>query len=119
MIGGAAGALARFLLSGLITLQAGDLRFPLGTFIVNIVGCFAIGLLAGLSLKHHFFSPEIYLLFATGFLGGFTTFSAFGLESLLLFQRGEALTAAIYITASVVVGLLFVWLGYRLIPTGV
>ncbi len=114
--GGALGAVTRYLLSGWITLHLVGSRFPTGTLAVNLLGCFAIGLLAGLSQKHHVLSPEINLLLTTGFLGGFTTFSAFGLESFMLYQRGEALIAGSYILASLLLGLLCVWLGFQLIP---
>lgn len=114
-VGGALGSVGRFLLSGWVLHHAVDWRFPLGTFVVNVLGCLGVGVVGGLVVKHDFFSPEVRLLLLTGVAGGFTTFSAFGLETFYLLRRGEALVAGGYVAASVVVGLLAVWGGFLLV----
>jgi fluoride exporter len=114
-LGGFAGSIARYALSGIVLHQAAGARFPFGTFIVNVAGCLAIGLLAGLVESRGLFSFHVRLFLLTGVLGGFTTFSAFGFESLALARRGELAVAALYVVLSVVVGLAAVWLGMRLL----
>lgn len=113
-LGGALGSVARFKLSGWVLHQTTHWRFPVGTFAVNLIGCLVAGLLAGMAVKQDLFSAETRLLLFTGLLGGFTTFSAFGLETLLLLKRGEAGVAVANVLVSVVVGLLLAWLGYEL-----
>lgn len=113
-LGGAIGSVARFKLSGYVLHHTIDWRFPAGTFAVNVIGCLIAGLLAGLAEKHDFMSPETRLLLFTGILGGFTTFSAFGLETMFLLRRGEVLVAGANIVLSVVLGLLALWLGLGL-----
>ena len=109
--GGAIGSVARYKLSGFILHHTIDWRFPAGTFAVNVIGCFIAGLLAGLAEKHDFFSPETRLLVFTGILGGFTTFSAFGLETMHLLKRGELGVAAANVLLSVAAGLVALWIG--------
>ena len=109
--GGALGSVARYKLSGFVLHHTIDWRFPAGTFAVNVIGCFVAGLLAGLAEKHDFFSPETRLLVFTGILGGFTTFSAFGLETMHLLKRGELGIAAANVLLSVAVGLAALWIG--------
>jgi CrcB protein len=75
--------------------------FPWGTLAVNVVGCFVIGVFAELIARKFNASTELRLLLITGFLGGFTTFSAFSLDAISLFERGEAVAGGIYIAASV------------------
>lgn len=114
-IGGAAGSVARYLLSSW-TMQAADMpKFPLGTFAVNLLGCLLIGACAGLAERFAWFGSDVRLLLMTGLLGGFTTFSAFGLETLQLLRRGEWLVAGGYVAGSVVLGVAAVWLGHRLL----
>jgi fluoride exporter len=113
-LGGALGSVARYKLSGYILHHTIDWRFPAGTFAVNVVGCLIAGVLAGLAEIHELLSPEARLLLFTGILGGFTTFSAFGLETMYLLKRGEVLVAAANIVVSVVAGLLALWLGMAL-----
>lgn len=113
-LGGAIGSVARFKLSGWVLHQTPGWRFPAGTLVVNVIGCFIAGLLAGMAVKQDVLSPEARLLLFTGLLGGFTTFSAFGLETLLLLKRGEAGVALANVVVSVVVGLLVAWLAYGL-----
>jgi CrcB protein len=111
-VGGAAGSVARYLLSGWALHHFLAWRFPLGTFLVNVIGCLAVGVLGGLVVKHDFFSTEIRLLLFTGVAGGFTTFSAFGLETFYLLRRDEVWLATGYAVSSVLVGILVVWVGF-------
>jgi CrcB protein len=114
-LGGAAGSIARYLLAGWTMAVAGPHKFPLGTFAVNIAGCLVAGLLAGLAERHPgWLSPDLRLLLFVGLLGGFTTFSAFGLETAHLLRRGDGLVAVGYAGGSVVLGIAAVWLGLRL-----
>lgn len=111
-VGGFVGSVARHAVA--IWLAPGDpARFPWATFGVNCAGCLLIGLLTGVTAR----APDAARLFlVTGILGGFTTFSAFGLESLTLLRRGELGIALLYIFGSVLVGIAAVWLGLRLAP---
>jgi CrcB protein len=113
-LGGALGSVARFKLSGLILHHAVDWRFPIGTFAVNVLGCLVAGVLAALAEKYEYFTPDVRLLLFTGILGGFTTFSAFGLETMFLLRRGEFLIGGANVVLSVVAGLLALWLGFGL-----
>ncbi|MCP8897097.1 fluoride efflux transporter CrcB [Shinella daejeonensis] len=97
--------------------------FPVGTLAVNALGCFAMGLLAGIFAFRGHLPQEARLFLATGVLGGFTTFSAFSLDAALLWERGNAGLAAFYVLASVLLSLAGVSLGLllsaRLLSTGV
>ena len=109
-LGGGLGASARFLLGEWLRpmLKSG---FPWTTLAVNVIGCALAGFLAarfGLSNPEHPWRAFVLV----GVLGGFTTFSAFGLESLTLMQQGRVLLATMYVLASVSAGLLAVWLGF-------
>ncbi|MEP7069327.1 MAG: fluoride efflux transporter CrcB [Usitatibacter sp.] len=110
-LGGAVGSVARFKASGFVLQHTIDWKFPAGTFVVNVAGCLAAGLLAGYAEKYSYFSAEARLLLFTGFLGGFTTFSAFGLETMHLLRRGDVAVAGLNIVFSVVAGLLALALG--------
>ena len=110
-LGGAVGSVARFKASGFVLQHTIDWKFPAGTFVVNVAGCLAAGLLAGYAEKYSYFSVEARLLLFTGFLGGFTTFSAFGLETMHLLRRGDVAVAGLNIVFSVVAGLLALALG--------
>ena len=88
--------------------------FPWGTMTVNILGCFLIGLLSGMSLGGQI-SPATKLVLVTGFCGGFTTFSTFMNENLLLGRDGAMLSAVFYTLASLALGLLAVVIGYQLV----
>jgi fluoride exporter len=113
-LGAAIGANLRYGLSLWAARQFGA-AFPYGTLIVNLIGCFAIGLVLQFSLTRMPLSEPLRLLIVTGLLGGFTTFSSFGYETYALILKGEWLPALIYIAASVVLGLGAVFLGAALI----
>jgi CrcB protein len=114
-LGGCLGAVARYKLGGWVLHHTADWKFPLSTFLVNVSGCLAAGLLAGLAEKRDFFSAEARLFLFTGLLGGFTTFSAFGLETVYLIQRQEILAAILNVCLSVLLGILALWLGIQVI----
>ena len=89
--------------------------FPMGTFLVNIIGCFIIGLFFGLLEKAHVMTPSENVLLITGFCGGFTTFSSFANDLLVLGNKGDWTTGIIYLCASVIIGVLLVCGGRALI----
>jgi len=119
-IGSGIGGVCRFLLSDIANKifskscpQSEILScFPYGTFIVNIIGCFIIGLIYGLIDKNIILSQEARLLLTTGFCGGLTTFSTFSHENLLLFNESNHITLIIYAIASLILGFTFAWLGH-------
>lgn len=112
--GGLIGSVARYKVGGWVLHLTTLEKFPWSTFAVNVAGCFVAGVLAALVEKHDFFTADTRLFLFTGLLGGFTTFSAFGMDALYLVRRGELLTAASYAGLSVIVGIAAVWLGFRL-----
>ena len=116
-LGGAIGSVCRFKLADFVLYQTPDWRFPLGTFLVNVSGCLIIGILAGLILKFEMFSSQSRLFLITGIMGGFTTFSAFGLETFNLIREKEFLVASSYVLGSVIVGLVAVLIGFLLVPS--
>jgi CrcB protein len=89
--------------------------FPLGTFTVNVIGCFFIGLIYGLAEKENLMNYELRLFLTVGLLGGFTTFSTFANESMLLLKDNNLYVFAIYISLSVFVGILATFLGNYII----
>lgn len=107
--GGFAGSISRYLLTKFIATKW-PMAFPWGTFSVNIIGCFLIGIIMGMSFQSSI-STQTRLLLATGFCGGFTTFSTYSLEIFELYQRGEAGISMLYLFASILAGFLSVWLG--------
>jgi CrcB protein len=109
-IGGFAGSVARYWLSGLAQARLGT-GFPFGTLAVNVLGCFAIGVLSELGEGRMPLSPEARALLMVGFLGGFTTFSAFGNDTAELVRARELPLAAANVAAQLVLGLSAVWLG--------
>jgi len=117
-LGGAIGSVARYELTGWVLHRTVTWRFPAGTFVVNVAGCLVAGLLAGVAAKADWLTPDVRLLLFTGLLGGFTTFSAFGLETMLLLRRGEWLVAGGNVIASVVVGLAVLWLAFAAAARG-
>ena len=117
--GGAAGSVLRYLVSGVaqrvLVPGAGTLAtFPAGTLVVNVTGSLLIGLLAGLAESRAVFGPEVRLLLVTGFLGGYTTFSAFSLETLLLLRAGQTATAFAAVGLQVLLGVAAAWVGFAL-----
>lgn len=110
--GSAAGGLLRYYTGKLLTLIS-PYPFPLGTFVINILGSLLIGYVYGMASKGTT-HPGLFLILTTGFCGGFTTFSAFSMENILLLKNGQYMTAGLYITASVVLGLLACLAGYQL-----
>ena len=88
----------------------------MGIFLINVSGCLIAGILAGLVEKHDFFNAEARLFLFTGLLGGFTTFSAFGLETVYLIHRQEYAIAFFYVLSSVAVGIAALWFGIKIIP---
>jgi len=109
-LGGAVGSILRYLTS-VLTSKYYSNAFPVATFVSNILGCLLIGLFIGYIDRSQNVNPDLRFLFITGFCGGYTTFSAFSMENLTLFQSGNYLTAIAYIGASVLTGLLAVWFG--------
>jgi CrcB protein len=107
------GGISRYLLSKYV--QGSIIStFPYPTFVVNIVGCFIIGLIFGISQKGTLLSAELKLLLAVGFCGGFTTFSTFANENLALIKDGNFFFFTIYSTLSVFLGILSTYLGVLL-----
>lgn len=113
--GGALGSMARFWMTGAVAAVAGT-QFPHGTLLINVLGSFAIGLIAGLSLipERIVLHPDLRIFMMVGICGGFTTFSSFSLQTLELMQKGEMGPALLYVAGSVILCLLCVWLGWCL-----
>lgn len=101
-LGGGIGACLRYLI-GLIPLKE-PYAFPVKTLVINLVGCFVIGLIAVLAVKNTSLSPKTVLFIKTGLCGGFTTFSTFALETETLIKTGHFGIAILYVALSVVVG---------------
>ncbi|WP_323814322.1 fluoride efflux transporter CrcB [Cellvibrio sp. NN19] len=112
-LGGALGSIFRFAAVSYIAPLL-NIRFPLGTFVVNLLGSFLIGVAYVLLVEKTKLPVEYRLFFITGVLGGFTTFSAFSLEILQLWQEGHVLNALTYATGSVILGLLMAFAGMAL-----
>jgi len=110
-VAGLIGTLLRYWLSGLAARQYGE-TFPWGTLIVNLVGCFLAGAVFYVTQEWFLISPTLRTVILIGLLGGFTTFSSYGLQTFTLLRDGEIGWAAINIAVSNVFGLLMVWTGY-------
>jgi CrcB protein len=108
-LGGGLGSALRYIVSK--SLNPIFDNFYLGTFAVNILGCLIIGFLFGFALKENYLSQNHMLFLATGFCGGFTTFSAFALEQNELLRTGQLTNFLIYLVASIICGVLAVLLG--------
>jgi CrcB protein len=109
-IGGFLGSIARYLVSGYIQDRTGEI-FPFGTLAVNVIGCFAIGGLSELAEARAFLSPEARALVVVGVLGGFTTFSTFGNETVNLLRDGEWMFAVMNLLTHAVLAIGAVWVG--------
>lgn len=112
-LGGFIGTLARYWLSGVIARRYGE-TFPLGTLAVNALGCFVIGFLFYFFYDRSLVNPTSRAVIFIGLLGGFTTFSSYGLQTFTLLRDGELFLALVNVMASNVLGLCLVWLGYVL-----
>jgi CrcB protein len=110
-LGGALGSVLRYLLSSSTQALSKSIDFPYGTLAVNLIGCFVIGLLSQLAEARGAFTVESRAFFFIGILGGFTTFSSFGNETMNLLRDGESLNALANVGANVIFGLILVWLG--------
>ena len=110
--GGFFGSLLRYALGGLIHRQLPLATFPYGTLAVNVIGCLAIGILAGLSEARPMFGPGFRLFALVGLLGGFTTFSTFGYETVAMMRDQEYVRALTNVTLHFAVALPAVWVGY-------
>jgi CrcB protein len=113
-LGGGIGSIARFLCQKYIYAWHSH-PFPFGTMLVNVAGCFIIGLILGVAERGQVLSPEWRLLLATGFCGGFTTFSTFAAENIGLLKNGQFLWFLLYTAGSLILGVLATWLGMKLI----
>jgi CrcB protein len=109
-IGGGLGSILRFWVGSYIGSRMGT-RFPYGTFVINITGSFLIGLVFAVLTTRTLWSPNWRYLIPIGFIGGYTTFSAFELETLRTIQDGQIGLGLVYVAASVVVGFAAVWAG--------
>lgn len=110
-IGGFIGSVARYFVAKL-NLSIDLFSIPVGTLIVNIVGSFIIGFLSGMAEKSILLNTDLKLLLMVGLCGGFTTFSAFTLENMILMQHGQFMPVLFYTGLSVVLGFAAVYLGY-------
>lgn len=110
-LAGLAGTLLRYWLSGLMARQYGE-TFPWGTMAVNMIGCFLAGVVFHLTEERFLVDPTVRTAILIGLLGGFTTFSSYGLQTFLLFRDGEFGLAILNIASANVICLLLVWAGY-------
>lgn len=110
-LGGAFGSVSRYLLGTWVQSASKSIDFPYGTLTVNLIGCFVIGFLSQLAEARGVFTSETRALVFVGVLGGFTTFSSFGNDTINLLRDGEMVNALANVGANVILGLLLVWLG--------
>ncbi|MBA0914927.1 MAG: fluoride efflux transporter CrcB [Nitrospira sp.] len=112
--GGFLGSILRYLMSGFAQSLSQSTVFPYGTLAVNMLGCLCIGFLSRLCTSSALISADTQAFLVVGILGGFTTFSAFGNETMNLIREGEAALALLNVGAQVLLGLGAVWFGYTL-----
>jgi fluoride exporter len=110
---GAMGTLTRYGLQGVVQVRTGG-AFPYGTLLINLTGCFLLGLLGQVTMNRMIISPDWRVAMTVGFFGGYTTFSSFGWETAKMLEDGEWLRATTYVAASVVAGLFLSVAGIRL-----
>ena len=111
-LGGGLGSSLRYLVT--IAMNQYSKVLPFGTFTVNLLGCLLIGLILGYAQKENTLTSNQTLLLATGFCGGFTTFSAFANENLELIKNGEIFNFSVYTIGSILIGILAVFIGFYL-----
>jgi len=112
-LAGFIGTIARYWFSGVVARRYGE-TYPYGTLAVNLVGCFLVGLLFHLMQDRYLVNQNLRSIVLIGFLGGFTTFSSYGLQTFTLLQDREIGLAMLNLAASNVLGLFLVWAGYTL-----
>jgi len=112
-IAGLIGTLLRYWLAGFVTRQSGE-TFPWGTLVVNVVGCLIAGAVFHLTEERALFNPTLRTVILIGLLGGFTTFSSYGLQTFALLKDGALGLATLNLVVSNVLGVLMVWAGYCL-----
>jgi CrcB protein len=110
-LGGFLGSALRYFASGYVQQSTKSIDFPFGTLVVNVIGCFIIGFLSQLAEDRGVFKSESRIFVFTGILGGFTTFSSFGNETLNLARDSQMMNALANVGANVILGLFAVWLG--------
>src|SRR5512144_448285 len=110
-LGGALGSVFRYLLGTWTQTASKSIDFPYGTLLVNLIGCFVIGFLAQLAEARGLFTSESRAFVFVGILGGFTTFSSFGNDTINLLRDSETMNALANVGANVILGLILVWLG--------
>jgi fluoride exporter len=115
-IAGLIGTLLRYWLAGFVTRQSGE-TFPWGTLVVNIVGCLLAGAVFHLTEERSLIDPTLRTVILIGLLGGFTTFSSYGLQTFTLLRDGAFGLATLNLVVSNVLGLFMVWVGYGLAKT--
>jgi len=108
--GGFFGTVSRFLTTRFLQNHLAS-SFPYGTFAVNIIGCFLIGIIYGISERSNFMNPELRMFLTVGFCGGFTTFSTFANENVALLKDGNIFYVALYVSLSVFIGILATFSG--------
>ena len=113
-LGGFIGTIFRFLISSLIDKSFAT-SFPIGTLLVNLIGCFLIGLVSGYFSQKTGDQTQLFFFLTIGILGGFTTFSAIAIDSQLFIENGEILKMLFYITTQTIVGITLCLIGYNLI----
>ena len=112
-VAGLAGTLCRYGLSGFVARRVGE-TFPTGTLLVNVIGCFVAGVLLYTLNERFLISELVRTTLMIGFLGGFTTFSSFGVQTFTLMREGEMFFALMNVLLSNVIGIASVWVGYSL-----